>query len=307
VASLASGRVNPDADHFGFPLGEMLAASSRIDELQRQAGAALTVVESSAALEPRLSYLLVGEHVDRLGADDRCLVLPDTNTKPALVVVTSPQSPAAQLLADMPNAVHSADIALPGGAPFGVYKVRGAVPTLVGETAVAPVLFQSQTGMELQLDAVAASPNSSMVRLRWHVLAAGTTGQSPETLRIGLWSLAGDGTVGGSVGYHDCAPTGWQPGETIFTWITAPQPVTPGQPPQRLMLQVQGFQRSLLTMRAAPLTLLTGNYDETPLIAFSASPLALPAEAHELGTITPGGLALTAADLTSLGRDGAGG
>jgi hypothetical protein len=307
VASLASGRVNSAADHFGFPLGEWLAATTRIGELQRQSGAELTVVESSEALDPRLTYLLVGGHADRLGADDRCLVLPDTTTKPALVVVTSPQSPAARLLANMPNVAHSADISMPGGAPFGVYQVRGAVPILAGEASVAPVLFQSETGMALRLDAVAVSPGSTLLRLRWRVLAAGATRQAAESLRIGLWSVSGDGSVGGSIGYHDCAPTGWQPGETVFTWIDAPQSATQGQIPQQLILQVQGFQRSLMTMHAGLVTLLTGNYVETAVTDFSASPLTAPAGARDLGTVTTGGLALTAGDLERLGRDGASG
>ncbi len=302
AASLTTGQIDPVPDGYGFPLQEVRSASERISALQRQAGASVTVVESDAALIERLTYLLINGRPDRIGSDDHCLVIHGTTVAPALVVVTTAGSPAGQLLASLPAAVHAADIAMPGGAPFLAYRVSGQVPLLSGDTAVAPVLFRAPDGVALRLDAVAISQADSSLRLRWTVTDVDARGLPGESLRIALRDATANGSPQATLGYHDCAPTEWRTGETVYTWLPMP-PASQASTPLPLLLQVQQFQQSLVEKRAGPITLLAGTYEQSPFVTLPASSPSPGARASTLGTARSNGLFLTLDDLVRLTRN----
>jgi hypothetical protein len=170
-------------------------------------------------LEPpwSVSYLLVSGQPDRVATDDHCLVLPDATAMPALVVLTSSLSPAGKLLASLPNARHEGDIPVPGSAPYVSCAVTGALPLLSDETAVAPTVFERSGGIGMWLDGLTTSPATSRLRLRWTVLAPGSSQPAPNSLRFGTRLLATSRDLGPSAGYHDCQPTAWHAGDTVFT------------------------------------------------------------------------------------------
>ncbi|HEY7850684.1 MAG TPA: hypothetical protein VIC27_11505, partial [Ktedonobacterales bacterium] len=147
AGSLAAGQFTA-YNFYGYPLGEMQAADAQITALQRQQGVSGVYVVEPAQdrFAIGMEYLLVGEHADRTGFQANCLVLPAPQAGSALVVVTAPNTPAANLLAAMPEAQPGGQISLAGGTPFPVYRVAGTPPLLPGEQPVAPVSFTDATG-----------------------------------------------------------------------------------------------------------------------------------------------------------------
>jgi hypothetical protein len=181
-------------------------ADERIAYRQHQLHASQTVLINGAAIDARLTCLLVSGRPDRVASDDHCLVLPDASTAPALVVVTSTDSTAGQLLASLPNARAATAIPVPGGASFASFSVSGVLPRLNGETAVVPTVFKrsGDGDIALRLDALSAAPTTRTRRLRWTVLSPGLLRPAPDSVRFSTRHLTTSGGLGPSAGYHDC-------------------------------------------------------------------------------------------------------
>lgn len=262
---------------YGFPLASMQAAEQRISALQREQGAPSVYISlpASQRFEQGMDYLLVGEHADRTGYADNCLVLPPPGAPPALLVSTSAAGPTAGLLPALASAQRVADIPMPGGAPFQVYRVSGAVPALPGETALEPAIYQPDPHNALRLDAAAlAAPG--LLRLRWTVLAASPAGTVPEAYHIQAQATDGATTATSALlGAVDCQPTRWQAGETVFSWLslmptataTSPASVTPATPPASIAITVSASAPHLYEPVVGPLHLLSGQYiDDVPTL-----------------------------------------
>jgi hypothetical protein len=249
-----------DAYHFyGFPLAEVQSAEASVSALQHQQHASAVYFSLPALDRYRLGmdYLLVGEHTDRIGYADNCLVLPPAAAPPALVVSTSPDSPTDALLPTLATARHVADISMVGGAPFHVYEVSGAVPALPGETAVTPAEYHPSANDALRLDAaIVMAPG--VLRLRWTVLAAASVDSAPEQYHIQAATQDGGSLTG--PGGVDCQPTRWQAGETVFTWLSLPPRVATGVMRQTVAITVSASAPVLYTPTFGSLHLLSGRY-----------------------------------------------
>jgi hypothetical protein len=203
---------------YGIPLSSMQAAEQQISVLQQreQASAIFFNLPTNDRYRLGMDYLLVGERGDRASSTDTCLVLPAPSAAPSLVVTTTPGSPAAKLLPQLPNAQHIGDVPILGGEPFHVYRVSGAVPPLAGDVTVPPAVYRPAANDTLQLDAAAVDASGSL-RLRWTVLSAPTSTASPEVYSIRARSPSqGTPTIVGGV---NCEPTRWQAGETVYSWL----------------------------------------------------------------------------------------
>jgi hypothetical protein len=282
---------------YGFPLAGMQAAEQRISALQHEQDTAAIYISLPAGqrFEQGMDYLLVGEHADRTGYADNCLVLPPPGAPPALLVSTSAAGPTAALLPALTNARHIAEIPMVGGAPFQVYRVSGAVPALPGETPLAPAIYQSDAHDALRLDAAAlAAPG--LLRLRWTVLVASPDGTAPQVYHIQASSA--DGATGATrtmLGAVDCQPTHWQAGETVFTWlalapaatITSPAGAPPVTPPASVAIAVSASAPHFYEPVVGPLHLFSARYlDDTPTLL---QPTATPGGQAGVGSIASDG------------------
>lgn len=286
-----------EAMHFyGFPLAEMQAAEQRISALQRQQAAAAIYISLPVGqrFEQGMDYLLVGEHGDRTGYADNCLVLPPPDAPPTLLVSTSAGSPTAALLPALANAQRVSDIPMVGGEPFQIYRVSGAVPALPGETALAPAVYQATPHNALRLDAAAVDA-PGMLRLRWTVLAAAQDAGAPEVYH--LQARAAEGNASADLGVADCQPTHWQAGQTVFTWLSlAPATATSGPAntapttlPPSVALSVSASAPHLYTPMVGPLHLMSAHsIDDMPALL---QPVPAPGEApgSRPGSITANG------------------
>jgi hypothetical protein len=171
------------------------------------------------------------------------------------------------------------------------------LPLLRDETAVVPTVFKrsGDGGMALRLDALSASPTTRTLRLRWTVLSPGSLRPAPDSVRFSTRQLTTSGGLGPSAGYHDCQPTAWHAGDTVFTWI----PLPTGDATQRVVVQAQSFKRALTTADAGPVTLLAGSYTVTPFLTLPAtsSPEAGGSTGIR-GSGSPLGLELTISNLS---------
>ncbi len=254
---------------YGFPLAEMQAAERSISDLQRQQGIASVYISLPADNRYRwgMDYLLVGEHGDRIGYADNCLVLPPPAAPPTLLVSTSADGPTSSLLPALANAQRVASIPMVGGAPFQVYRVSGAVPALPGEKVLAPATYQAAPHDALRLDA-AALVAPELLRLRWTVLEAASDESAPEVYHIAARSA--DGGTATALGAVDCQPTRWQAGQTVFTWLSlapakAPAGTAPAVPGS-VAVGVSTSAPHLYTPVVGPLHLLSARYlDDTPI------------------------------------------
>jgi hypothetical protein len=286
-----------DAYHFyGYPLAEVQSAEASISALQRQQHASAVYFSLPVADRYRLGmdYLLVGEHDDRIGYADNCLVLPPASMPPALLISTSPGSATDALLPTLVTAQQVADVNMIGGAPFRVYRVGGVVPALPGETAVTPAIFQASAHNALRLDA-AAYVAPDVLRLRWTVLSAAAAGVVPVDYHIQA-RAAGEATAV-KPGGVDCQPTHWQTGQTIFTWLSVSHSATPSgaaigvvsAAPPAVDISVSASAPELYTPQVGPLHLLSGRYINNT--ATLVRPLAVPGSLARsaLGNIGPNG------------------
>jgi hypothetical protein len=218
--SIATGQFDARVAGYGYPLDALQQADARLGQLQRQAGATAIFIAEGSLVSVPMNYALIREHPDRVGFVDTCLVLPPPDAGPALLVISS-DSRNVHALATLPAATLLTEIPMAGNAPLAVYRVAGA-PTgaLPGETSLAPVRLADASGQGIQLDAGLA--DGKQIRLRWTVLGSTPTGAVPLTLRTQVRDVNAAGQVSPVRAFRDCAPTRWQAGDTVFTWLPFP-------------------------------------------------------------------------------------
>ncbi|MGH2515538.1 MAG: hypothetical protein ACRDHP_07765, partial [Ktedonobacterales bacterium] len=257
AASLASGQFDARIAGYGYPLGALQQADARLTALQRQAGATVVLFAESPLESIAMEYLLVSEHGDRVGFSDACLVLPPADAGPALVVAAS-DSLDAHALASLPNATLLAEIPMAGSAPLVVYRVRG-VPgaTTSGELPLAQVRLRDSSGQGVRLDG--GYVDGREIRLRWTVLESTPSGAAPLVLRTQVRDVTAAGQTMPVQAFRDCAPTRWQAGDTLFTWLPFPSSWkgTPGGAPDAMFVQTLESTVTLAMPAFGPLRLLS--------------------------------------------------
>jgi hypothetical protein len=253
---------------YGYPLAEVQTAEQSITAVKQNQGAGAIYFSLPAQDRYRLGmdYVLVGEHTDRIGFEDDCLVLPPAAASPSLVVSTTAGSPAGQLLPLLSNAQPVADIPVAGGAPFHVYRMSGPVPPLPGESPLSPAVYRATSRDTLQLDAAEIGASGTL-RLRWTVLAAAPLGTAPAVYHIQARSADQQLTAG--LGAVDCQPTYWQAGQTVFTWLSLTPAGRSGasHPPTAIAITLSASAPALYTPQVGPLHLMSGRYiNDTPIV-----------------------------------------
>ncbi|MGH2514726.1 MAG: hypothetical protein ACRDHP_03640, partial [Ktedonobacterales bacterium] len=235
IASQAAREV--DNTHYGYPVGELQTADATLATLQRQQGAAATYI-SAPVLSTRnaLAYMLVSEHTGRELVYGNCLVLPPAGSAPLLVVSTHAESGVAGLLPSMPNARLVRTIPMPGNEPFRVYRVQGDTPALPHEQALSGMIFQDGFGNTLRLDGAAVA-NGGTLRLRWMVLRMTSPAEAagaPRSFYVDARAVRSGASTGPAIAHVECDPSTWQPGATIFTWVSTATVTPPHQQPLSL-------------------------------------------------------------------------
>lgn len=295
--SIASGQFDAALSGYGYPLSAVEQADARLTQLQRQTGARqVFIAEPSRAALP-LEYLLVREHPDRVGFADTCLVLPPA-TVPGLVVASA-SSRAARTLAELPNATHLVDIPMAGNPPLTVYRVAGALPpSLPGETSLSSVRVTDATGQGLALDAGAREVDNNQVRLRWTVLGTTPAGATPLSLRVRTRAVSSTGQLSMVRDFHDCEPTRWDAGETVLTWLLAPDSWRGASrvAPDTMLIQTQESTATLTMPSFGPLRLLSAAIQRTPWITLA--PELVAGESQASVRVGDGGIVLDAGAFT---------
>jgi hypothetical protein len=231
----------------------------------------------------------VREHADRAGFFGACLLLPPQNAGPTLLVSTQSSSPAAALLPQLSNVHHMESLAMPGSEPFEVYSVQGATAPLPGETRLTPAIYRGPSGERLQLES-AALQSPGVLRLRWTVLNSTPTGSAPSSFRFLLHST--NATSGSTLAQGECAPTRWQAGETLFTWVQSSDDGTitttlkagANLPKTPLELDVAGRTTEIWQRSVGPLQVISGALAGTPLARIPGQP-ATNSEGAALGQL----------------------
>lgn len=272
--SIANGQFDAAVSGYGYPLSAVEWADAQLVQLQRRTGARqIFIAEPSHAAIP-LEYLLVREHPDRVGFADTCLMLPP-DTMPGLVVASA-NSTAARMLAELPNAAHVLDIPMAGNPLLTVYRVAGALPnSLPDETLLGPVRVTDAAGQGLELDAGEHEANDQ-VRLRWAVMESTPAGAVPLSLRLRTRVVSSTGQVSTVRDFHDCEPTRWEAGETVFTWLLAPGSWRGASrmAPDTMLIQTQESTAMLAMPSFGPLLLLSSVIQRTPWITLTPEPMA---------------------------------
>lgn len=213
VASLGAGQFDgPSWD--SLPLRALSAADVTLGSLRQRLGARAVFVLTQPARDAALTYMLVTDHPNRVRVPDDCLVLPAPAMSPSLVVTSRASSASAQLLSQIPNAAHVADIPLPGGEPLQVFRVTAATAPLPGEQQATPLVFRDAAGDALGLQGVARS-GPGLLRLRWRVLTNAPAGLAQTAFQLTV-SARADAAANDTV---TCQATAWHAGETLFTWL----------------------------------------------------------------------------------------
>ncbi|HEV2457922.1 MAG TPA: glycosyltransferase family 39 protein, partial [Ktedonobacterales bacterium] len=270
--SIATGQFDAQAADYGYPLGALQQADARLSQLQRQSRARVIYIAESLPESASMDYILVREHPDRVGFEDTCLVLPPQNAGLALIVAAD-GSQDARTLAGLPNAALLAQIAMAGNAPLTVYRVAdppsrseegrvaGAPPApLPGEAALGPIPLQDASGQGVELEA--AQTDGKQVRLRWTALASTPAGSVAPNLRVLARGVTSSGQPGAVRGFQDCAPTRWQAGAMLFTWLPAPAAVGGTLAP--LLIQAQERVTNFAMPAFGPIRLLSFRLVSTP-------------------------------------------
>ncbi|MGZ3667407.1 MAG: hypothetical protein ACXVDA_23310, partial [Ktedonobacterales bacterium] len=182
---------------------------------------------------------------------------------------TQPDTAPANVLANLPNATHIADIPMLGGAPFGVYRVEGTTPPLAGEHTTPQVTFSDGAGHGLQLHG-AALVQSNLVRLRWTVLDQAESSATPR-YQVGLHAGPTQSGFPGADARTDCVPTHLHAGQTLITWLTLPQNVAGLPADAPLSVSVQRNTAGVDLPTVGPFRFLTGRPGDSPLITLSQS------------------------------------
>lgn len=297
TVSIATGQFDARIAGYGYPLGALQGADARLSALQQQAGARLVFIAESLDESVAMDYTLVREHRNRVGFVDECLVLPPADSGPALVVAAS-DSLDGRALATLPNATLLAAIPMAGSAPLDVYRVAPAASRVYpGETPLAPVRFQDASGAGLRLDG--GMIDGQRVRLRWTSLATTPPGAAPLTLRVVAHAVSATGQVSPVGTFNDCAPSRWQAGDTVFTWL--PRPASWSAPPTStapatLLIQVVRFTTTYVMPTFGPFHLLASQRQS---VAWSTL-APRPQMGQALGgmRLSDGGLLLSAASLS---------
>jgi Dolichyl-phosphate-mannose-protein mannosyltransferase len=301
TAAQAAGQVNNTT--FGYPLGDLRNADTMLTRLQQQTGAQSILLSTPQPhFYHALDYMLVGEHSDRTGFFGACLLLPAQNAGPALVVSAQASSRAAALLPRLSNAHHMQSFAMPGVEPFEVYVVQGAAATLPGETHLTPAVYRGPSGERIRLES-AALQAPGVLRLRWTVLDDTPAGSAPSEFHFLLHSA--DTTTGSTLAQGECAPTRWQAGQTLFTWVqtgddgatTGTPKAGPALPQAPLALDVEGETTENWQRSVGPLRVLSGALAGRPLARIPGQ-TATNAE----GGTAPGRLDAAGAYVVSIGE-----
>ena len=291
--------------NFGYPLNQLLAADGALASIQRQQRAHAVVVSMpSRYTASALTSTLIREESDRSGIGGDCLVLPAPASTPALLVSTAADSPQARLLATLPNASHVQDYAMPGNEPLVIYRVTGQTPLLPDERALPQATWQSGDGGELRLVAE-ARPVAGVIRLRWtvgqwtipHTLDNGAAPTTPQYEVQVKRPAAPNADEGAPLARATCQPTGLQPGDTLFTWVTSAwnpngtdyTQVAPPLPNTPLALTVLRGTQGLWQGSAGPLHVLAGAAYGAPLapMATSAADTGYQLPASQTGSGAP--------------------
>jgi hypothetical protein len=292
VSTLAAGQFDANAG-YGYTMGEFLSADQTLAAVQQQEHATSVFISAPGQFyHDAIRYLIVGDHADRVSFYGDCLVLPPAQNGPALVVSTDPHSSAAALLPSLPNARYVSTLSLPGGDPFTVYRMAGALPALPDETATAPVMFHVDAGNGLRLDA-ASVDSAGQLRLRWTVLGSTATGKIPRWYASEERPLGQDGRLGQTAtATAHCEPTRWMAGDTVFTWLKTPSTTTSAQQLSgatsasgSVGIAVLGYTSHLDMPTVGPIRLLSGRVTGDP-------PRLLPPErlaGQGVGTLTANG------------------
>ena len=276
-STLADGHF--DAMRFyGYPLAEVQAADAQLGTLQRTQGAKQIFVITSdvARFQSPLDYLLVSEHPDRVASPDDCLLLPTPTAGTTLEVATVPGGHASQLLDGLPNAGRVGEVPMPGGAPFPVYRLQGAAPLLPDETTMGPVTFLDAGGNGLRLDA-AARVGPELIRLRWTVFGSPTTARGTPWYRAQIQAVNSEGGADQPLAQTDCKPTRWQPGETLFTWLSVASAAS------TLAIEVRSSTTALDITQIGPMRLFSPREVGMPLVTLAAAGSAPQPEVTALG------------------------
>ena len=254
--SIATGQYDARVSGYGYPLGALQHADAQINVLQRQSGARQVFIIEDQDESVAMDYTLVREHPDRVGFVDDCLVLPPADAGPALVIAAS-GSPVGQALASLPDAAMLARIPMAGSSPLAVYRVTDTSRTTYpGETPLPPVRFQDASGAGLQLEG--GQLDGGQVRLRWTALSPTPRDAAPLTLRAQVRYVSSSGKVSQVWAFRDCAPTRWQAGDTVLTWLPRPSSWNAAAAAQDAMLiQGERYTTTYAMPTFGPLRLLT--------------------------------------------------
>lgn len=210
----ALGGNQTDNSRYGYPLSQLRDADTILARLQRdQRASGILLSAPDRGERSALDYMLVRERPDRVTIGGDCLVLPAPRST-TLVVSTVSASPGARLLATLPNARRVSKVEMPGGEPFVVYSIGGAAPLLAGESALPALEYHTPTGDVLRLVALARTA-PGVLRLRWQVVAT-----APASAPASEYQVRAYTRNGAIVARASCTATRWQPGETVFTWLS---------------------------------------------------------------------------------------
>ncbi len=298
TAAQAAGQA--DNTTYGYPLGDLRNADVALSRVQQEMGArGILLSTPQPYFSSALDYMLVREHPDRTGFFGTCLLLPAQDAGPALVVSTQASSPAARLIPQLTGARLVQTIAMPGVEPFQVYELQGAAP-LPGETRLTPAIYRGPGGERIQLEA-AALEAPGVLRLRWTVLDGTPTGGTPSIFHFQL--RATGAASGNPLAQGECAPTRWQTGQTLYTWVrtndagSTNSASTAALPRAPLALDVTGETTELWQRTLGPLRVISGASAGAPLARIAGQPAAIPS-----GPTRPGQLDATGAYVVPIGE-----
>ena len=265
---------------YGYPLSVMQGGAATFDQLQTQVGASTGEIITSADARYRLpeDYIFAGQRSDRVTLTPNCLALPPADGRGWLVAPVIPNTPAATLLGRLANAQQVGTLPMLGGPAYPVYVARGETPLQPGEARLTPSTFDDQRGDSLRLLG-ASLPQAGAVLLRWQIVATSVPVGQNRQFRVVASS-------GAASAYTDCTARRWQPGETLFTWLSLP---TAGA--GAISVHVETASNGLAMPSAGPLRFVSDAPAGQPLARATPSvgasdPLHVPVAANADGSLT---------------------
>ncbi len=205
------------ADGYGYPLSAMQAAAAQLTALEgREHARMVYVLTGPNAIDDALAFVLVAGRPDRSGLAGDCLILPNADAGPELVVASSADGVAAGRLTALPGAHAVGQLSLPSGPALWVYRVDGSVAAPPGEGAIPQATFADAQGDALRLNAIElVAPG--LARLRWRVL---TSHVGPARLWYRMMA-AGSTSSSGHAAATQCEAPQWNAGDTLLAWVSA--------------------------------------------------------------------------------------